>query len=155
MANVELRKLAHKELTKTLSREEGAILYAPANRRQWRQELMTLIEEEEGRKDSLLSGMTKDLARYKDMENAETLSKLAMVNYQTALRSLDNFLLRAQKRVIEIDRFEVVSKPGDPVIDFFKEAISEHRRLSLEGGREPEDQDIALWSTLEGEWRFS
>ncbi len=36
----------------------------------------------------------------------------------------------------------------------YQVAIGLHRKISMEAGREPGDQDIALWSTLEGHWQF-
>lgn len=156
MANVTIRALAKKELTNTLPPEERRVLYDPRNRAQWRQELLTLLEEKEARKLTLHTELEADLTRYNAIStDSGSLQLEAIKAYQDALRKLNNFSLRAQRRVVELDRINVIQKEANPHINFFAEAIREHRRLSMEAGREIEDQDVALWDTLEGHWRFS
>lgn len=153
MANVKLKELAKKDLTQTLSPEEAEVLYS--DRRQWRQELMVIAAEGEGRRAAILESLAIEVERYEKIVGGGSLAELAIIEYHKKLRKLDNHLLRVQKRIVEIDRSSIIQAKEIPEINFFVAAITEHRRLILKSGREPEDHDIALWSALEGEWRFS
>lgn len=123
-------------------------LRLPENHEEWRQCLLTIIDNVSVKISQLQEEVTGVRSTYSDF-NTDPAESL-----QQTLDRARRFRFYAEKRLAEVDRLVRLGEDADPEISlaaFLKEAIEQHRSAKLNAG---DDYDHALWSALQGEWAF-
>lgn len=154
-------RLVSEDVKNRISSKQKQILLNPKNWERWKTSLILLSENLEEQLFNVDSDAESDASRYEQMGET-TLAEEAKLAYQNKKNKISRFKFHVDRRLDEVVLLiEKNEKPKnydtapDPLIDFYRKAITTHRFLIYEYDLEETSIDRALWSALDGKWEFS
>jgi hypothetical protein len=155
-------RLVSEDVKNKVAPKQKQILLEPANWGRWKEALLFLAENLDNQLSEIDSDLDSDKARYLAMGET-VLAREAELFYFNKKNKIVRFKFHVDRRIDEvislIEKNEMptdfLSIPQDPLIDFYKKAIINHRFLIYEYDLEETSIDRALWATLDGVWEFS
>jgi len=154
-------RLVSEDVKNKISSNQKQILLNPKNWERWKTALILLSENLDEQLFNVSSDAESDSSRYQEMGEA-TLAEEAKLAYQNKKNKISRFKFHVDRRLDEVVLLiEKNEKPKnydtavDPLIDFYRKAITNHRFLIYEYDLEETSIDRALWAALDGKWEFS
>lgn len=154
-------RLVSEDVKNKISSKQKQILLNPRNWDRWKTALILLSENLDDQLFNLSEDEKLDESRY--LEIGETvLAEEAKLSYQNKTNKITRFKFHVDRRLDEValmieknEKLKDYDVALDPLIDFYRKAITTHRFLIYEYDLEETSIDKALWSTLDGKWEFS
>lgn len=125
----------------------------------WKRALLSLLENINAQVESLSLDQQADENRYKAMgSEGKKLAEMATAAYTHKLNKVNRFKFHVENRLVQVESMiagngSFEESPSQDV-EFFKDAIREHRKLLNDFDLEPTSIDKALWATLDRKWEF-
>ena len=132
------------------SQHEKDMLRLPENHERWRSCLIDIIETVSNKISELDSDILSLRESYSDFVSDPA------AGLEDQKEKSKRFRFYAEKRLAEVDRLISLGKSDDRSLSlatFLREAISTHKKIVTDSGY-PSAADTALWSALDGEWKF-
>lgn len=132
------------------SQHEKDMLRLPENHEKWRACLIDIIETVSGKIEELETDILSLRDAYSDFVSDPA------AGLEDQKEKSKRFRFYAEKRLAEVDRLISLGETSDKSLSlatFLREAISTHKRIVTDTGS-PSEADMALWSSLDGEWKF-
>ncbi len=125
----------------------------------WKRALHSLLRNISGQVESLTMDSEADAARYKALgSEGKKMAELAEAAYSQRLKKINRFKFHVENRLAQVEGMiegkGLVEESSSQDVEFFREAIKEHRKLLNDCDLEATQIDKALWSALERRWEF-
>ena len=145
------------EVKNKLAPNQRQILMRRENWERWQAALVALVENLDGQLRMLQESEEIDANRF-GSAGSRRLQKEVHSAYGNRRLKIDRFRFHVNKRLDEVTAMIETgeTKENNPwdVVDFYKRAIFEHRKMMHENDLEPTPIDAALWATLSERWEF-
>lgn len=154
-------RLVSEDVKNKVSSSQKQILLNPKNLERWRDALLFLTGNLVDQLRNIESDAITDAERYTDMGEVMLVQEAA-VFYQNKQNKIARFKFHVDRRIDEvvslIEKNEIpkdysLTTP-DPLVDFYRKAITTHRSLIHEYDFEETSIDRSLWAALDGRWEF-
>lgn len=142
--------IVSEDIKNKTSQHEKDMLRLPENHEKWRSCLIDIIETVSNK----ISELDADILSLRESYSDFVSDPAAGLEDQK--EKSKRFRFYAEKRLAEVDRLISLGESDDKSLSlatFLREAISRHKKIVIESGC-PSAADIALWSALDGEWKF-
>jgi hypothetical protein len=145
------------EVKNKLSPAQRNTLLQRENWDRWQRALVALTENLKDQIQQIAGAEAEDERRFEGIGSKRMQKEIRGAYADRRLR-VERFLFHVNKRLDEVTKMieTGVAPEANPweVIDFFKRAIFEHRKLMDEHDLEPTPIDEALWAALSDKWLF-
>ena len=149
--------LVAEDVKNKLSPTQRKNLMQRENWERWQSALATLAENLNEQIQQLNTSEAGDEHRFEDIGSKRMQKEMRSAYSERKVR-IQRFMFYVNKRLDEVTAMieTGVGPEANPweVIDFFKRAIFQHRKLINENDMEPTSIDEALWATLSDKWLF-
>jgi len=149
--------LVAEDVKNKLSPTQRKNLMQRENWERWQSALATLAENLNEQIQQLNTLEAGDERRFEDIGSKRMQKEMRSAYSERKIR-IQRFMFHVNKRLDEVTTMieTGVGPEANPweVIDFFKRAIFQHRKLINENDMEPTSIDEALWATLSDKWLF-
>jgi hypothetical protein len=150
-----LAYMVAEEVKNKLSPVQRNVLLHRDNWGRWQRALIALTENLNEQIKQIAGAEAEDERRF---ESSKRMQKEMHGVYADRRLRVERFLFHVNKRLDEVTKMieTGVAPESSPweVIEFFKRAIFEHRKLMDKHDLEPTPIDEALWASLSDKWLF-
>jgi hypothetical protein len=152
-------EMVAEEVKNKLHSSEKKILLQEENWDRWKQCLLALVDNLEEQIYNIENDAAHDKIRYEAMgADGRRLAKEAAQAYNGRKSKIGRFLFHVNKRLDQVNGMmetgKVIESDGWTEAELLKKAIIRHRSMLRDYDLEETAIDRALWSTLDGSWKF-
>ena len=148
-------QMVAEEVKNKLPPSRRADLMKEENWDRWKRALYALIENLDDQIESVEADAEADANRYNAMgRDGKRLAETAQAAYDQRLNKINRFKFHVENRLHQVESMIAGDQTIDDAVDFYRKAITTHRRMLDEYDMEATSIDKALWATLENKWQF-
>jgi len=152
-------QMVAEEVKNKLTPSRRSELMQKENWDRWKRALGGLMNNINEQIDSLKIDAEADHSRYRAMgSDGKNLVEMAEAAYSQRLKKINRFRFHVENRLAQVDSMiqgkGLVEEASSNDVEFYRNAIEEHRKLLDQHDIEATAVDKALWAALERRWEF-
>ena len=143
-------RLVSEDVKNLLPQEKSDYLRLPENLNRWKDSLLELIEN----LDEQIAELTQDEKTAIQSLPSRMVTEYK-INSDEKKTKISRFRFYVMQKISECEKLLALGDDTDESLaSFLTKAIQEHKKLMSDNGFEPTPIDLALWSSINGDWSF-
>lgn len=158
MTDDNFAKLVAEEVKNKVSASNKQYLLQKENWDRWERSLIALVENLNGQLEDIQEDIESDTERYSSIEDGHVLLTEALSSYESRKKKIERFRFHVENRLVDVSKMiETGVLLEDDVMArlvLLQKSIKKHKEMMVANDIEPTPIDRALWSALDGAWKF-
>lgn len=152
-------RLVAEEIKNNASEQQRDYLRLPENWSRWHRAIKSLSDNLDNQLKAIHDRNQQEVARYSELgDDGIKLIAEATAEFDNRRKKIERFKFHVTSRLDEVSR--MIALGTDAVeerlktVEFLRKSIEQHKELMAYYEMEATPIDIALWSALDGRWKF-